>query len=120
MHCFVHQNAEAVGLCRQCFKAVCPACARPSKAGIACSEECEKLVSEYAQVLEATKGLQGVGSGKKGSYFLLVIWMGLGLFGISLFQMQKYGFEYAAMGLFMGAVFTIFGLVEIRKRKKHN
>jgi hypothetical protein len=42
MNCFRHQDSSAVGLCKTCFKAVCPECAADVGNGLACKNSCEE------------------------------------------------------------------------------
>lgn len=44
MKCFVHQSADAVGLCRNCSRGVCAECAADRASGIACMNRCEAAV----------------------------------------------------------------------------
>lgn len=44
MKCFVHQSADAVGLCRNCSRGVCMECAADRESGIACKGRCEAAV----------------------------------------------------------------------------
>lgn len=44
MKCFVHQSADAVGLCRNCSRGVCAECAADRPSGIACQGRCEQAV----------------------------------------------------------------------------
>ncbi|OGC78384.1 MAG: hypothetical protein A2Z27_05885 [candidate division Zixibacteria bacterium RBG_16_50_21] len=40
MNCFYHKNTVAVGICRNCCKGVCEACANEESNGITCSDAC--------------------------------------------------------------------------------
>jgi hypothetical protein len=44
MKCFVHQSADAVGICRNCSRGVCAECAADRASGIACKNRCETAV----------------------------------------------------------------------------
>ena len=61
MHCFIHQTDPAVGLCKTCFKALCPECAVDVGNGLACRGECEHRVSELNQMWERSAKIYGVG-----------------------------------------------------------
>ncbi len=50
MRCFVHRDAEAVGVCRCCSKGMCAACAMPVTNGIACSDACRPIAEKIAQL----------------------------------------------------------------------
>jgi len=61
MRCFVHHDAEAVGVCKCCFKGMCAACAIPVTNGLACSAACRPVAEDIAQ-------LQLVGLRNQGIY----------------------------------------------------
>ena len=42
MKCFNHHQAEAVGLCIECNKGLCPDCAAGTETGIYCKGKCEE------------------------------------------------------------------------------
>ena len=50
MRCFVHHDAEAVGVCRCCSKGMCASCAMPVTNGIACSDACRPIAENIAQL----------------------------------------------------------------------
>ena len=65
LRCYVHSDAEAVGLCKSCFKALCGGCAVDVGGGLACREVCEDEVkgmtdlvrfnvANYPKILQAT------------------------------------------------------------------
>jgi hypothetical protein len=41
MHCYHHQDREAVGGCKSCGKGLCPECAADLGKGLACRGRCE-------------------------------------------------------------------------------
>ena len=47
MRCFKHNDAEAVGICRNCLKGVCKECAIEVKNGIVCSDSCAEVINAY-------------------------------------------------------------------------
>lgn len=61
MECFKHQPAGAVGLCKNCYKAVCRECAIELENGLACSDECAKETNEYNEITERSKKIYGIG-----------------------------------------------------------
>lgn len=61
MNCFIHQTSSAVGLCKSCFKALCPECAVDVGNGLACRGECELRVTELNQMWERSAKIYGVG-----------------------------------------------------------
>ena len=44
MKCFNHENLDALGQCKHCYKGLCKACATDTGCGIACKDEHEKEV----------------------------------------------------------------------------
>jgi len=61
MKCFYHQEIDAVGVCRHCFKGICKECAVDFTDGIACKGTCEQKAMATTKMLEvhltAQKGL---------------------------------------------------------------
>lgn len=45
MKCFYHPETEAVGLCKNCQRGLCPQCLTEYKHGLACKGRCEAVVS---------------------------------------------------------------------------
>jgi len=44
MKCFNHANADAVGVCKDCYKALCHNCCVICGTSVACKETCEEKV----------------------------------------------------------------------------
>ncbi len=61
MNCYRHADATAVGFCKFCGKGVCHACARDTRAGLSCSEVCEKHTEEALQMHERALVVYGIG-----------------------------------------------------------
>jgi hypothetical protein len=109
MECFNHQEAQAVGICKSCFKAVCRNCAVELKNGLACSEECATDVNEYNQMNEKGKIIYGIGNRKsKIPATGVILWSFLSLAMWSMFI-----YAYVMSGnivfetLIMGIIFTV-------------
>lgn len=51
MHCFVHQDRDAVGLCKACAKGLCPDCAVDLGHGLACKGIHEDMVTMYNSII---------------------------------------------------------------------
>lgn len=64
MHCYVHQPVPAIGLCKNCFRALCPDCAVDVGDGLACHGGCEQKVNELNQMWERSAKIYGVGRHK--------------------------------------------------------
>jgi hypothetical protein len=70
MHCFYHDEREAVGTCKSCCKGLCRECAVELNKGLACRGRCEadaqavielidrniKLSPNTAQLLKSSRG----------------------------------------------------------------
>ena len=59
MKCFYHRDTDAVGLCRHCARALCPACAAEREAGLACIGRCEGEVDRVASLIRRNVTLSG-------------------------------------------------------------
>ena len=52
MKCFYHPEADAVAVCKNCGRGVCPGCAADAGPAIACRDKCEteiRAMNEYWQ-----------------------------------------------------------------------
>jgi hypothetical protein len=64
MNCYRHPSVNAVGLCKTCFKALCPECAADVGNGLACKGECEEKVAELNEMWERSAKIYGIGKYK--------------------------------------------------------
>src|SRR4029077_10308785 len=94
MKCAVHAEVEATGYCRNCGKAMCPACTREVKGALYCEECLAGLVAAPAKTGMGNPGaalvlgvIPGLGAVYNGEYTKalvhLVIWGGLFALGMS-------------------------------------
>ncbi len=51
MKCFSHVTVDAVGLCKNCSKGLCPQCAMVSANGLSCVGECAKSLEKISEVV---------------------------------------------------------------------
>jgi len=51
MKCFYHQTTDAVGICRNCSRGVCPACAAEIADGLACRGICETEAAAISRLV---------------------------------------------------------------------
>jgi hypothetical protein len=51
MRCYVHRDADAVGVCRSCGRGLCPACAAEVGTALACLRRCEEDVRQLTDAL---------------------------------------------------------------------
>jgi hypothetical protein len=78
MKCFVHQSADAVGICRNCSRGVCAECAADRQSGIACKNRCEAAVDGMDALVRRNVAV--------GSKVTLVHWVQFAAFaGFTLF-----------------------------------
>jgi hypothetical protein len=64
MNCYQHSHNHAVGLCKSCFKALCPECAADAGNGLACKGTCEVKVQEINEMWERSAKIYGIGKHK--------------------------------------------------------
>ena len=62
MHCYRHDEREAVAVCAHCGKGTCSDCAEDSGPGIACSEACLLELQSRYQLQTALKRTYGIGA----------------------------------------------------------
>ncbi len=67
MRCFYHPVAEAVGICKNCSRALCSECAGTGTGSLACPNRCERavdaidtLVARNIRLSRGTPGLNGL------------------------------------------------------------
>lgn len=46
MNCFKHREQQAIGICKHCYRAVCPTCMLQAAGAVVCSPECAAEVSK--------------------------------------------------------------------------
>ena len=65
MKCYVHDDEEAVGVCKHCSKAVCKKCAVPNDLNfLVCSEICKQEALLYQEMTERAKMAYGLKPGR--------------------------------------------------------
>jgi hypothetical protein len=53
MRCYIHQDKEAIAICRACCKGLCPDCSVDVGRGLACrSGNCEQVTRDYIALLD--------------------------------------------------------------------
>lgn len=58
MHCYYHQDREAVGSCKSCGKGLCPECAVDLTKGLACRGHCEEETRALIALIEHNMTMQ--------------------------------------------------------------
>lgn len=108
MKCYYHPDAEAVGVCKNCFKGLCSSCAAEVENGIACKDRCEeevKIINRITQqdktVYQKTGTIYAWGGIMVGLIGLLVL-----LFGMFWVE-NRFKFLFAGMGIvfILGAIY---------------
>lgn len=113
MNCFQHENNEAVGVCRYCFKGCCRECAVDFGDGIACKNSCVEKAKAVVSLIElnlAAKERMKSGSIMFPSFMVIlgVLFAGYGIYCGGIF-----GFNTAT-----GVVFMAFGVVTYLYQRK--
>jgi len=80
MRCYYHSHSDAVGLCRNCAKGLCPECAVEVSQILACKSRCEKAVQSINQMMQSQSGY--------GKMFNVIFYLLLGLV-ILIFSIDK-------------------------------
>lgn len=57
MKCYIHHNVDAVGICKNCQKGICPDCATDVGDGLACKNTCVEKVKSLNEVIQRSKGV---------------------------------------------------------------
>ena len=109
MHCYRHNPVPAVGLCKTCFKALCPECAVDIGNGLACQGECEQKVDELNQMWDRSAKIYGVGAHKsKVPSTGVLLWglISLAMWAVTAVSYFRNG-ELDVVSLVMAVFFTI-------------
>ena len=119
MRCFYHPEAEAVGLCKNCYKGVCRGCAEVTN-GVACKSRCEAEVTALNRLLEQSKAtlLKGGGLPRQLAVFLALV--GIVMLMSTASSMLISGVSWSnGFGVVIGVALIIWaGLVYLQSRRK--
>jgi hypothetical protein len=91
MYCYYHADRGAVGTCKACCKGLCAECAVDLGFGLSCRGPHEQRVAEVEELISRNASVQRVAGRAK--------------------------FAAPAFYLFMGAIFTGYGLLSSREMK---
>lgn len=119
MNCYVHQESTALGLCKNCQKAVCSICAKDTGKGLVCCDVCEKELLETNQIIERSKLIYNIGKKSKlpPSGIILHFFFGFLFGGFGLLPLRN-GSSPEWFMVIMGVGFLTFGIfVYFRTRK---
>jgi hypothetical protein len=106
MKCYNHIEADAVGICKNCYKAVCKQCLIPNEYDfIVCSTSCLEEVIALQKMTDKAKMAYGLQAGR---FPVTVIFTGLaGIFFTSIGILAWIGGGFAT-GIFMLGIGIIF------------
>src|SRR2546430_9416121 len=104
MKCFYHPDLDAVGICKNCGRGLCPQSLAEVEDGLACRGRCEAAVSAISAVLKRNQRLIAR-SHPFGVIFTALIGVVLIAMGVQLaVDVSPAGFLMVAMGvLFLAA-----------------
>jgi hypothetical protein len=109
MKCFVHHDQDAVGICKNCQKGLCPICAVDSGHAITCKGECaeraagvEKLIQRNMTLSDAQKRVRYLYPG-----FIIILGLLFTGWGVS------YG-EPMNFSTYIGIAMLVYGLIFLR------
>lgn len=109
MRCYVHQDQEAVGVCRGCQKGLCPVCAVDHGYAISCKGACEAKVAVQERLTLRASTLTDTQRRFRYVYAVFILIMGLAFAGWGVWYGQPWNFS-----TLLGAVFIVYGLVALR------
>jgi hypothetical protein len=58
MHCFVHTDREALGICKSCYKGLCAECAADLQHSLACRAKHEETVERLHSMVSRAQRVQ--------------------------------------------------------------
>jgi hypothetical protein len=109
MKCFIHQESDAIALCKHCAKGACRVCAVDTGNGVACSDGCAMHVAQLAVLMKSTTAAASINRGG-----IAFIWPAfLAVLGVAfILEAVLSGRPRSAsnFGVIMGSLFVIFGV----------
>lgn len=97
MRCYYHTTQDAVALCKNCNRGVCPECAAAVTNGTACANRCEAEVLAMNEIIQRNKTGYQKASGAYARNAVLYLVMGLMIVGIGALTMPS-GLVMLALG----------------------
>jgi hypothetical protein len=111
MHCYYHQDREAVGGCKSCGKGLCHDCAADLGKGLACRGRCEAdvqaviaLVDRNIKLAPTTSRLIESGYGMRSSAATFYLVMGVIFVAWGLQDTERFSFI-----IILGVCFLAYG-----------
>jgi hypothetical protein len=119
MKCFVHEDEDAVGVCKHCSKAVCKKCAVPNDHNfLVCSEICKQEALLSQEMMERAKMAYGLKPGRLPASIIFLVAGGVLFLVYGCFLTISSDMTYAVFTLLMGLVFLITGGVYYYNQRK--
>lgn len=114
MKCYNHHETDAVGICKNCNKGLCPGCAADVGNGIACKNCCEQSVKDINALIQKSKGVYKQSSAV--NYTSALIY---GLFALFFISYPLF-FDSALMSIWipLGIIFLIGMVITIYRGTK--
>jgi hypothetical protein len=88
LKCFYHHDADAVALCKNCARGLCPQCAAEVLDGLACRGKCEQAAGALAQLVKRNSQISPKASGQYilTGWFYVLLGVGCGYTGLFTFE----------------------------------
>jgi hypothetical protein len=118
MKCYNHDDEHAVGICKNCFKALCKQCIVPNEENvIVCSAKCLEEMIVYNLMMEKSKMAYGLKPGRIPATIIFLFLAGL-FFAVFGFLMIIGGSNGGFFLLGIGLLFTVAGGLYYYNQKK--
>jgi hypothetical protein len=106
VHCYYHPATDAVAICKNCHRGLCPNCAVDMPNGMACRDRCEGEVQALDRLVQSNKtyASKAAATYVRSGVVLILLGLLLGAWGVSS--------KLLAIGA-MGAIAVIGGIVQI-------
>jgi hypothetical protein len=108
MKCFNHRNVDAIAICKNCNKGLCPACGVDVGNGIACKGGCELEVEMMNKVFQQSKRAFQNASKTYSQYALWMLLVAVGMFILALFLPIPEYLVFMGFLFLIGAAFNYF------------
>ncbi|NKF21209.1 hypothetical protein [Solimonas marina] len=114
MHCFTHQDVEAVGVCKACYKGLCTQCASDLGLGLACKGEHEQFVEATNALLSRSIRISSIN--KHGSFVVPGFYAFLGAAFLLSGIITKT--KASPFSIAMGCGFVVFAIITLVANRK--
>ena len=107
MKCYYHPNVDAVALCSNCNRGLCPDCAVELRNATACRARCEAEVEALAEMRQRERSVYQKTSGAHKRNALMFLVMGVIMTAVGALILPS-GWVIVALGvaMFLGAAFS--------------